>query len=329
MRRREFITLLGGAALSWPRATRAQQSERIRRVGVLMGYAESDPEAQERIAALRKSLLDLGWTESRNVQFDIRWSAADAGRRRSQVAEIVSSGPDVIVANTAPVAMALKQATATIPIVYAIGGDPVVAGLVTNLARPGGNITGFSVTVPSLGGKWLELLRDFYPAATHAAIVHDPANPVRAQYLTAIQSANARFNMELTQLDVHDGERISSAIDVFARGRNGMLLVMPGAATAIHRGTIIAAALRNRLPAIYPTRFYAVDGGLASYGADYVDIFRRTATYVDRILRGDKAGDLPMQQPTKFEFIINLKTARALGLEISPMLLARADEVIE
>jgi len=328
MRRREFITLLGGAAAAIPLAARAQP-ERLRRVGMLMGYAEGDPEAQSRIAAFRQTLQELGWLEGRNVQFDIRWGEADANRRRNQAAALVSAGPDVIVANTAPVAIALKQATSTIPIVYAVGADPVVSGLVTNLARPGGNITGFSVTEPSLGGKWLGLLRELSPAAKRAGIVNDPANPTGEQYLRAIQAASATLKIELTQLDVRDGPRIGTAIDTFARGSNGMLLVLPGAATGVHRGAIIEAALRNRLPAIYPFRFYVADGGLASYGADQTDVFRRTANYVDRILRGEKAGDLPIQLPTKYEFVINLKTAKALGLEIPPMLLALTNEVIE
>ena len=329
MRRREFITFLGGAAVAWPLGAHAQQPERARRVGLLMGYAEDDSEAQSRIAAFRQVLQELGWVEGRNVQFDYRWAEADANRRRSQAAALVSARPDVIVANTAPVAIALKHATSTIPIVYAVGADPVISGLVTNLARPGGNITGFSVTEPSLGGKWLELLWEFSPTATRAGIVNDPANATREQYLRAIQTASARLKIELTQLDVHDGARIGTAIDAFARGSNGMLLVLPGAATGVHRRAIIEAALRNRLPAIYPFRFYAADGGLASYGADQTDIFRRTASYVDRILRGEKAGDLPIQLPTKYEFVINLKTAKALGLEIPSMLLARTDEVIE
>jgi putative ABC transport system substrate-binding protein len=328
MRRREFITLLGGAA-AWPIAARAQPPERVRRVGVLIAYAENDPEAQGRLAVFRQALQKLGWAEGRNVQFEVRWTAADANRRQTFAAELVRQKPDVIVANTAPVVAALKQATSTIPIVYASGGDPVASGLVASLARPGGNITGFSVTEPSLGGKWLGLLTEMAPGATRAAIVIDPVNPTLAQYLAAIHAANAKLNVALTQLEVKSGPQIGEAIDIFARTPNGMLLILPGAGTGVHRHEIIAAAARNRLPAIYPFRFYAADGGLVSYGADTTDLFRRAATYVDRILRGANPADLPIQLPTKFELTINLKTAKALGLTVPPMLFATADDVIE
>jgi putative ABC transport system substrate-binding protein len=302
----------------------------MRRIGVLMAYGEGDAQAEARITALRRSLQELGWIEGRNAQFDYRFATADAELRRKHAAELVSRAPDVIVANTAPVAAALKQATASIPIVLAAGADPVASGLVANLARPGGNLTGFSVTEPSLGGKWLDLCKELSPHSTRAAIIHDPANPTRRHYLGSIEAVNARLSFELVQLDVRDGAQIAAGIEDFARsGRGGALVVLPGAATGVHRGAIIAAATRNRLASIYPSRFYATDGGLASYGADFVDIFRRAASYVDRILRGEKPGDLPIQQPTKFELVINLKTARALGLEVPPTLLARADEVIE
>jgi putative tryptophan/tyrosine transport system substrate-binding protein len=329
MRRRAFISLLGGAA-AWPLAARAQQAERMRLVSMLMAYTEGDLEAQTRIRAFRLALQELGWTEGRNIRLVYRWASGNAELRQRYAAELVDQRPDAILANTAPVAAALMRATSNIPIVYAVGADPMASGLVTNLARPDGNLTGFSVTEPSLGSKWLDLLRELSPTATAAGIVHDPANPVRQQYLRAIEHANRELRLELTQFDTRDGTQIGAAIDAFARsGAGRVLLVMPGAATAVHRAAIISAAARNRVPAIYPTRFYAADGGLASYGADYTDIFRRAASYVDRILRGEKPGDLPIQQPTKFELVINLKTAKALGLEVSPTLLARADEVIE
>jgi putative ABC transport system substrate-binding protein len=330
MRRREFLGALGGAA-AWSTVARAQ--ERMRRVGILMGYAEGDPEAQQRVTILRQALENLGWTNDRNVQFEIRWAEANPERRRTQAVEMAKGKPDVIVANTAPVAAALKQATTTIPIVLAAGADPVVSGLVANLSRPGGNITGFTVTEPSLGGKWLELLKELSPSMSRAGVVHDPANPARSQYTHSIQTMNAKIKTDLRQLDVRDGSGISKAIDEFAHsavgGAVGALLILPGAATGVYRRNIIEAANRNRLPAIYPTRFYAVDGGLASYGADYQDVFRRSASYVDRILRGENAGDLPIQLPTKFELVVNLKTAKAMGLKISESFLLRADEVIE
>ncbi len=327
MRRREFITLLGGAAAAWSLSAPAQ--ERVRRIGVLMGYAEGDSSAEARIEALRQGLRDRGWIEGNNIQFLYRWAEADAARRQSEADDLVRAKPDVIVANTAPVARALLKATSTIPIVYASGGDPVASGLATNIARPGGNFSGFSVTEPSLGGKWLELLKEFAPAATRVAVVHDPANPVRAQYLRSIDASNAKLNIALTQLDLDSAAGITKSIDAFAQQAGGTLLVLPGAATGVHRAAIIAAAIRNRLPAIFPTRFYADDGGLASYGAEYKTIFRQSAVYVDRVLRGEKIGDLPIQQPTRFELVINLKTAKALGLTVPPTLLARADEVIE
>jgi putative ABC transport system substrate-binding protein len=238
MRRRQFLGLVGGAA-TWPLAARAQQGERIRRVGILLGYAAGDDVSNGRVGALQKALKELGWLEGQNIHFELRYAAADAERRRTQAAEIVSANPDVIVANTAPVAAALKRATTTIPIVYAAGADPIVTGLATNLARPGGNFTGFSVTEPSLGGKWLELIRDFSPAAQRVAVVHDPANPARAQYLQSIHASNAALKIELTQVDVSDGRQIAKAIEAFAQGPRSALLVLRGAATGVHRRAFI------------------------------------------------------------------------------------------
>jgi putative ABC transport system substrate-binding protein len=326
--RRQFLSALGGAALAWPLAARAQQPERMRRIAILMNYAEGDTTAQSDLSAFRQVLRELGWTDGRNVQFDYRWAAADADHMRSYAVELVSLTPDAIVANTLPVAAALKKATATIPIVIAMGSDPVMAGLVSNQAHPGGNITGFTVSETPLAGKWLELLKEFAPDAARVAIIRPPQNPNLMEYVRAIEAANAEYKLELTQLDAN-GPDIGRAIDTFAHGSKGALLVLPGPSTFVYRRAIISAATDNRLPAIYPFRFFTDDGGLASYGGNEVDVFRRAATYVDRILRGEKAGDLPVQEPTKFELVINLKTAKALGLTVPPSLLATADEVIE
>ena len=315
VKRRDFITLVGGAA-AWPLAAGAVRAqERVRRVGILMGYGEGDAEARNRVVVLLRTLQELGWSEGRNVVFDIRFATADAERRRRYAAEMVAGAPDVIVANTAPVATEVQRVTTTIPIVYAAGADPVVAGLVANLAHPGGNLTGFSVTEPSLGGKWLDMLKDLAPSARRAGIVLDPANMAREQYLRTIEAANARHPVALTQLHVRDDAGIAAAIDAFAHsGSDGALLVLPGRLPAS-----IGRRSSRRQPAIacrpsIPTCFYAVDGGLASYGGDYADIFRRTATYVDRILRGEKASDLPIQQPTKFELVINPRPRRRSAL---------------
>jgi putative ABC transport system substrate-binding protein len=327
LNRRELITVLGGAAVC-PFTASAQQPERMRRVAMMMAFSESDAEINSALAAFLQTLRELGWTEGGNVQFDYRWAAADPGWMKRYAAELVSLAPDVIVASTLPVASALKQVTTNIPIVLAGGGDPVTSGMVSNLARPGGNVTGFSLTVPTLGGKWLELLKGLAPQANRVAVIHAPDNPNRARYIAAVEEANAGINVELTQLDAK-GPEIGDMIDTFARRRNSALLILPGPSTLTHRNAIISAAERDSLPAIYPFRFFAIEGGLASYGADVRAVFRRVASYVDRILRGEKAGDLPVQQPTKFELIINLKTAKALGLDVPPTLLATADEVIE
>jgi ABC-type uncharacterized transport system substrate-binding protein len=329
MKRRRFITLLGGAAVAWPLAVRAQQGERMRRIGVLMSVGESDPEAQTRVAIFRDALQRLGWTDGRNVQFVHRWPGADADRRRSSAVELVGEAPDVILADSAPVTAALKAATKTIPIVFGSGGDPVAAGLVSNLARPGANVTGFSLTEPSLGGKWLDLLKELAPWATRVAVVYAPENPVRAEYSRAIDEVNVRLKVELRAIEASDRAQLERDIRGFGGGPRGALLVLPGPSTIAHRDAIIAAAMATRLPAIYPFPHFVRSGGLMSYGTDINDAFRRAASYVDRILRGEKPGDLPVQQPTRFELLINLKTAKALGLTIPPGVLAIADEVIE
>jgi ABC-type uncharacterized transport system substrate-binding protein len=327
MRRREVIGLLGGAA-AWPVVTRGQQPG-VRRIGVLMAVAESDPDGQARLKIFRDTLGGMGWLDGRNIQFLYRWSAGEADRRRTYADELISEAPDVILADSAPVTAALKARTRTIPIVFGSGGDPIAAGLVTNLARPGENVTGFSLTEPSLGGKWLGLLKELAPRATRIAIVYAPENPVRLHYARAIEQVNAHLKLELFVLEASDELQIERDITAFARVPGSALLVLPGPSTSVYRPAIIAAAMRAHLPAIYPFRSFTRSGGLASYGPDFNDSFRRAATYVDRILRGEQAGDLPVQQPTKFELVINLNAARALGIEVPPTLLARADEVIE
>jgi putative tryptophan/tyrosine transport system substrate-binding protein len=329
MKRRAFITLLGGAAAIWPLAARAQQPERIRRVGVLAGGAENDVAAQAQFAAFRESLLKLGWSEGRNIELDVRWVGVDGERRRVNAAEMVSRAPDVILASGAPIAMAVKQETAKIPIVFASGSDPVRNGLVTNLARPEGNITGFPATEPSLSGKWLELLKAFAPNTMRVAIIEAPENPVLAEYWSAAQSAAQGRIVEMTKIEARNDVQIAHDIDGFARAPNGALLVLPGLSTGVHGDAIVAGAARHRLPGVYPFRFFAVSGGLMSYGVDNIDLFRRAATYVDRILRGETPSNLPVQLPTKFELVINLKTAKAIGLAVPTSLLVAADEVIE
>jgi ABC-type uncharacterized transport system substrate-binding protein len=329
VKRRQFITLLGGAAAAWPLAARAQQGERARRIGVLMGVAEGDPDAEVRLQIFRDTLRTMGWTDGHNVQFIYRWAAADAERRRTYAVEMVSEAPDVILADSAPVTATLKAATKTIPIVFGSGGDPVAAGLVTSLARPGGNVTGFSLTEPSLGGKWLSLLHELAQQTTRIAVVFAPENPVRADYSRAIDETNASLRFELTALEANNSAQIAHDIRAFAGSPGGALLVLPGPSTIVQRDAIIAAALVGRLPAIYPFRSFVRSGGLMAYGPDLRDTFRRAATYVDRILRGEQPSNLPVQQPIKFELIINLRAAQGIDLNVPPALLARADEVIE
>ena len=328
MRRREFIAGLGGTVVS-PLTARAQQTERMRRVGILAAYSEKDTETVNRTSAFREALKELGWIDGRNVQFVYRTAAADPFLMREHAAELVRQTPDVILANTTPITAALKTVTSTIPIVFAGGGDPVVAGIVTSLSRPDGNITGFPITEPSLAGKWLDVLMEAAPKTRLVLVLHAPENPIRAQYISAINAANAKRAIELIHVDVHAGEHIAQILREPSVTKEAALLVLPGASTSVHRTSIIGAAALYRLPAIFPFQFFAAEGGLLAYGANYLELFRRAATYVDRILRGAKPSDLPVQVPTKFDLIINLKTAHALGLTIPPTLLARADEVIE
>jgi putative ABC transport system substrate-binding protein len=330
MRRREFITLIG-AATAWPLAARAQQTRATRRVGVLMAIAESDPEGQARVRAFHEAMNDLGWTDGQNVRIDVRWAAGDADRFRAHAAELVGLGPDVIVANSNIAVTAIQRETATIPIVFFIGVDPIDSGFVSNLARPGGNITGFTTFEAEMGGKWLELLKEIAPRVTHVAVILNPATaaPHTASYFKSIGPAAHALAVEVVPTPVHDVAELERAVAGLAQKPNGGLVVMPDSFTAAHRNEIISLAVHHRIPAVYAFRFFTTNGGLLSYGISLVDLFRRSAPYVDRILRGTKAGDLPVQQPTKFELVINLKTVRALGLDVPPTLLARADEVIE
>jgi putative ABC transport system substrate-binding protein len=328
IRRRDFITLLGGAAAAWPLAVRAQQAERVRRIGVLVGLAE-DPEGRARIAAFQQALAQLGWTIGRNVRIDTRWGAGDADRIRTYAAELVVLAPDVILGSGSSVVGPLLQATRTVPIVFTQTADPVGAGFVDSLARPGGNATGFTLSEYGMGGKWLEVLKEIAPSATRAAVLRDSAIAQGIGLWGAIQTAAPSFGIEVSPVNVRDAPEIERAVAVFARSPNGGLIVTGSGLAIIHRDLIIALAARHKLPAVYFQRHFVAAGGLISYGPDAIDPHRRAADYVDRILKGEKPAELPVQNPTKFELVINLKTAKALGLEIPPSLLARADEVIE
>jgi putative ABC transport system substrate-binding protein len=329
MKRREFITLLGGAVATWSLAARAQQPERMRRIGVLMPSAADDPEFQARITAFLQGLAQLGWLDGRNVRIDTRWGVADADRIRKYAAELVELAPDVILANSSAALAPLLQATRTVPIVFTTVADPVGAGYVDSLARPGGNATGFLVWEYSTAAKWLELLKEIAPHVTRAMVLRESAIAAGPGQFGVIQAAAPSLGVDLRVADARDAGEIERAITAFAQGSNGGLVVTGSPAAISHRGLIVALAARHRLPAVYPVRVFAVGGGLISYGADAVDQLRRAAGYVDRILKGEKPGDLPVQAPTKYELVINLKTAKALGLDIPASVLARADEVIE
>jgi putative tryptophan/tyrosine transport system substrate-binding protein len=327
MRRREFIAGLGSAA-AWPVAARAQQPNRMRRIGVLMNLTAEDAEGQVRLAAFQ-GLEASGWSVGRNVRIDTRWGSGDADRLRIYAAELVALNPEVIFAAAGGTMSALVQATRTIPIVFAQVLDPVGSGYVASLARPGGNTTGFTQFEFSIGGKWLKLLREIGPQVMRAAVLRVAAEAAGIGQWGAIQSMAPSLGMEVTPLDVSDPAIIERSIAAFARGSNGGLIVTGSAPAAVHRETIIANAARHRLPAIYPYRYFPVGGGLISYGPDTIDPYRRAAGYVDRILKGEKPAELPVQTPTRYELVINLKTANALGLTIPETLLATADEVIQ
>jgi putative ABC transport system substrate-binding protein len=329
IRRREFIALLGGAAASWPLAARAQQGERVRRVGVLISLAANDPQSQRRMTAFVQGLQELGWTDGRNIRIDTRWTAGDTDRMRRQAAELVALAPDVILASGGTGVGALLEASRTMPIVFTLTVDPVGAGFVASLARPGGNVTGFTGYEYGIGTKWLELLKEIAPRVTRAAILRDASIPQGIGQFAVIQAAAPSLGIELRSVDVRNVDEIERGVTAFAREGNGGLIVTASSLAIVHRDLIIALAARHNLPAIYFQQFFVSAGGLVSYGFDPIDPHRRAAAYIDRILKGEKPGDLPVQVATKYELVINLKTAKALGLEVPPSLLARADEVIE
>ena len=328
--RRKFIATLGGTALAWPLAARAQQADRMRRIGVLDSRAADDPEGRARLAVFLQGLQELGWTEARNVRIDYRWGAADADRYRTYAAELVALAPDVILASASASVAALLQTTRTVPIVFVNVIDPVGAGYVASLARPGGNATGFTLFEYSVSGKWLELLKEIAPNVTRIAILRDSAVASGIGQFAAIQAtAPPSFGVELSPIDVRDAGEVERDVAAFARGSNGGLIVTASSGAIVHRELIIMLAARHRLPAVYAFRYLVTSGGLISYGPGLNDQYRRAAGYIDRILKGEKAADLPVQAPTKYELAINLKAAKAIGLTVPPSLLSRADDVIE
>jgi ABC-type uncharacterized transport system substrate-binding protein len=326
MKRREFMILLGSAA-AWPLAASAQQPDRVRRVGVLMGISD-DPEGQARVAVFRQALAALGWTEGRNVQFIYRWSAGDVVHARQFAKELLDLRSDVILANSTPIAVAVRDITRTTPTVFVQVSDPVTAGVVQSLARPGGNLTGFTTFEPSIASKWLELLKRIAPNITRVAYLFNP-NTAPLIYARAVETAAPLLSINPFAAKIHHAAEMEGVIEQFARESGSALLVLPDLFTATNRQSIIALAAHHRLPAVYPARYFVASGGLMSYGVELLETYRQAASYVDRILRGERPADLPVQQPTKYELVLNLKTARALGVEIPPTLLARADEVIE
>jgi putative tryptophan/tyrosine transport system substrate-binding protein len=329
LRRRQFITLLGGVAAAWPLAARAQQIEKVRRIGVLQPVAVDDPEALARVTAFAQGLQQFGWTDGRNVRIDTRWAAGDTDRYRTYAAELVALAPDVILASSSPAVMSLQHLTRTVPIVFVNIVDPVGAGFVESLARPGGNATGFVAYEYGMSAKWLELLKEIMPALKLAAVLRDPAIASEAGQYAVIQAAAPSFGVELRAVGVRDAGEIERAITALARSSNGGLIVTGSPLALVHRDLIITLAARHRLPAVYPFPYFATSGGLISYGPNATDPYRRAASYIDRILKGEKPADLPVQAPTKYELVIKLKTAKALGLTVPDSLLARADEVIE
>jgi putative tryptophan/tyrosine transport system substrate-binding protein len=328
MRRREFITLLGGAA-AWPLAVRAQQGERMRRIGVLLPATADDAVFQARVAAFLQELALLGWIVSRNMQIDIRWASANASEIRRHAAELAALKPDVILATGDSTMPPLLEATRTVPIVFPVVVDPVANGYVDSLARPGGNATGFMISEYSMAGKWLELLKEIVPSVTRVAVIRDATNPSGIAQFGVIQAMAPSLRVEVNQINTRDAHDLERDVGAFAHAPNGGLIITASGVAIRHRELIIALAARHKLPAVYFANFFVSSGGLISYGADLIDQYRRGAGYVDRILKGEKPADLPVQAPTKYELVINLKTAKALGLELPPTVLARADEVIE
>jgi putative tryptophan/tyrosine transport system substrate-binding protein len=328
--RRQFIFALGGAVVAWPLAAHAQQPERMRRIGVLMGYAENDSEAQAWVAAFREALQKLGWTEGRNIWIDTRWARADTEVMQRFAQELVALQPDLILSQVTPTTAALLQHTRTIPIVFAMVADPVGSGFVASLSRPGGHVTGFVTLEGTMSGKWLELLKEIAPRVARVACLFNPATATFVDYyLNPVKAAGASFGVEVIAAPVHDTSELESVVATQAREPNSGLIVIADAFTVGHRAEITSLAARYRLPAAYPYRQFAEVGGLVSYGYDRLDNWRRAAGYVDRILKGEKPGDLPVQAPTKYELVINLNTAKALGLDVPWILQQLADEVIE
>jgi putative ABC transport system substrate-binding protein len=329
VKRREFITLLGGAAAARPLAARAERGERVRRIGVLIPFAADDAESQLRLGAFLQALALSGWTIGRNLRLEVRWGASDPQRMRKYAAELAALAPDVILAHANGAVAALQQATRSVPIVFPVAGDPVAAGFVDSLARPGGNITGFLNFEFDLSGKWLELLKEIAPNLTRAAVLRDAVMGSGASQFAVIQAMAPALRMEVSPINPRDAGEIERAVAAFARSPNGGLIATAGAGQVLYRDLIIMLAARHELPAVYFERSFVAAGGLISYGANLVERYREAAGYVDRILKGEKAAELPVQAPTKYELVINLKTAKALGIDIPPSILARADEVIE
>jgi putative ABC transport system substrate-binding protein len=329
VKRREFITLLGGAAASWPITARAQQPERMRRIGILLSAAADDSQFQTWVGAFLQALALLGWTIGRNVRIDTRWATTNAAEIRRHAAELAALAPDVILAHGTSTVGPLLQATRTVPIVFPVAGDPVAGGLVDSLARPGGNATGFAEFEFSLSGKWLELLKEIAPGVTRVAVLRDTTLGSGTSQYAVIQAAAPSFRVDVIPVNMRDAGEIEQSVETFARSPNGGLIVTAGGAPQRHRELIITLAARHKLPTVYTNRSFVAAGGLISYGPNFLDMYRRAAGYVDRILKGEKPADLPVQAPTTYELVINLKTARALGVDVPATVLARADEVIE
>ena len=329
MRRREFLSFVGGAAVAWPLRARAQQHEQMKRVGILLPGTADDPVFQARLAAFYQELALLGWNIGRNVRIEARWATANAAEIRKHAADLAALAPDTILATGDSTVPPLLEATRTVPIVFPLASDPVGGGYVDSLARPGGNATGFMIYEYGMGGKWLELLKEIAPNLTRVAVLRDPASPSQTAQFGAIRAMAPSIGVEVIPVNVRDAGEIERAIADFARSANGGLIPTSSAVALRHRDLIVTLAARHKLPAIYWERFFVTGGGLISYGPDFLDQYRRAAGYVDRILKGEKPADLPVQAPTKYEMVINLKTAEALGLTVPPSLLTRADDVIE
>jgi ABC-type uncharacterized transport system substrate-binding protein len=327
--RRKFLATLGGAAAAWPVGARAQQGNRVRHIGVLLAATADASEYQARLGAFQQELQTFGWSIGRNLRIDIRWAGINADDIRRHAAELAALAPDVILAHGTSTVRPLQQATRSVPIVFPIVGDPVGAGIVDSLARPGGNTTGFMISEYSMDGKWLELLKEIAPDVTRVAVLRDPTNPAAIAQFGVIQAMALSLRVEVSPIDVRDAVEIERAVTAFARSAHGGLIATSSGASALHHALVIALAAKHKLPTVYYERFFVAAGGLISYGPDYVDQYRKAAQYVDRILKGERPGDLPVQAPTKYQLVINLKTAKALALDVPTSVLARADEVIE